>query len=267
MPDAAAAAAPHAEPAADARCTPLRRYRRGCPLWPGCTIAFAALSLLAAAAPPMAISAKCGPPWSATAFTIGCRHGRRLFEFTDDERQMRDLAYPLIEPPYDRQQWYSVAGEYGVTGSIKRDIRSEYANCLLSSAFRSPSARYSQLIDDARNDVTRLPQFFETATRVIDIDRKRRKSLAFVSSVSPKERDDAFRRIADHAALVSKVSEKLGQRVAAYRIALERLVIMTPSQQAIEAERSINQLQTQLAYYQTHSAPTWAREQSLASAR
>ncbi len=35
------------------------------------------------------------------------------FEYTDDERALRDNAYPLIEPPYDRQQWYSVAGEYG----------------------------------------------------------------------------------------------------------------------------------------------------------
>jgi hypothetical protein len=26
------------------------------------------------------------------------------FEYTDDERALRDNAYPLIEPPYDRQQ-------------------------------------------------------------------------------------------------------------------------------------------------------------------
>jgi len=36
------------------------------------------------------------------------------FEYTDDERALRDNAYPLIEPPYDRQQWYSVTGEYGL---------------------------------------------------------------------------------------------------------------------------------------------------------
>ena len=36
------------------------------------------------------------------------------FEYTDDERALRDNAYPLIEPPFDHQQWYSVAGEYGL---------------------------------------------------------------------------------------------------------------------------------------------------------
>jgi len=35
-------------------------------------------------------------------------------QLTDEERTLRDLAYPLIEPPYDRQQWYSVLGELGV---------------------------------------------------------------------------------------------------------------------------------------------------------
>jgi hypothetical protein len=34
------------------------------------------------------------------------------FTLTDDERQLRDLAYPRIEQPYNRQQWHSVAGEY-----------------------------------------------------------------------------------------------------------------------------------------------------------
>src|SRR5512140_658416 len=37
------------------------------------------------------------------------------FRLTDDERKLRDLAYPLIEPAYDLNRWYSVIGEYGFT--------------------------------------------------------------------------------------------------------------------------------------------------------
>ena len=190
------------------------------------------------------------------------------FNLTDDERQLRDLAYPLIEPPYMRQQWYSVAGEYGLTGVDRPAFdRSAYANHLISKHFRSASARYAQLTEDIRNDTTRLPQFFETATRVLDIDQKRRKSLAYVSKLSKSERDNALRRIRENASIVFKVRTKLDQRVAAYRFALERLVIMTPMQQAVDVERSLNQLQAQIAHYRTRSAPTWVREQSLASAR
>lgn len=188
---------------------------------------------------------------------------------TDDERQFRDLAYPLIEAPYNRQQWYSVAGEYGVIGSDHRRgfDRTAYANHLISKRFRSASARYAQLTEDIRNDTTRLPQFFETAARVLDIDQKRRKSLAYVSDLSRDERDNALRRIRENALLVAMVRRNLDQRASGYRFALERLVIMTPTTQAVEAERSLNQLQAQIAHYRNHSAPTWAREQSLAAAR
>jgi hypothetical protein len=191
------------------------------------------------------------------------------FEVTDDERQLRDLAYPLIEAPYNRQKWYSVAGEYGVIGSDHRTDfdRSAYAGRLLSSRYRSPSARYSQLIDDIRNDVTRIPAFFETAARVLDIDQKRRKSLAYISDLHPMGRDHALRRIRENALLVSLVRAKLTQRVSGYRFALEHLVVMTPSPQAVDVERSLNQLQAQIARYGTRSAPTWVREQSLAAAR
>ena len=190
------------------------------------------------------------------------------FELTDDERALRDLGYPLIEAPYDRQQWYSVAGEYGVYRPKRSPAfdRAAYANRLQSSYDRSPSARYSQLSDDIRNDITRVPQFFETATRVIDIDQKRRKSLALISALSSAERKNAELRMRENAAIVAFVREKLMQRVSSYRFALERLVLTVPSAQAAEVERAINQLQAQIEHYR-RPAPTWVREPSLAAVR
>ena len=190
------------------------------------------------------------------------------FELTDDERALRDLGYPLIEAPYDRQQWYSVAGEYGVYRPKRGPAfdRTAYANRLLSSYQRSPSARYSQLSDDIHNDITRVPQFFETATRVIDIDHKRRMSLALISALSPAERKNAELRMRENASIVALTRETLAQRMSAYRFALERLVVTTPSAQAAEVERAINQLQAQIERYR-RPAPTWVREQSLAASR
>jgi hypothetical protein len=190
------------------------------------------------------------------------------FDLTDDERQLRDLAYPLIEPPYDRQQWYSVYGEYGIIGADHRTAfdRTAYANHLLSSRYRSPSARYAQLSDDIRNDIARLPQFFETASRVLDLDQKRWKSLALVSTLSPAERRNAGRRIRENAAIVSLVHAKLAQRVSSYRFVLERLVITTPSPQAAGVEHTLKHLQAQIARY-SRPAPTWEREQNLVTVR
>jgi hypothetical protein len=188
------------------------------------------------------------------------------FNLTDDERQLRDLAFPLIEPPYDRQQWYSASLEHGEISPGSPD-RAEYSRRLFSERYRSPVAQYAQVTDDIRNDITRLPQFFETATRVCDIDEKRRKSFAYITDMHPKERDNALRRIRENAAIIAAVRAKLSHRIASYRFALERLVVMTPSPQAVEVERALNQLQSQLVYYRAHPAPTWVRETSLAASR
>ena len=203
--------------------------------------------------------------WIGPAATAGRAGASSNFELTDDERALRDLAYPLIEPPYDRQQWYSIAGEYGMFQNGRRVgfNRAAYANHLLSESYRSPSARYEKLIDNIRDDTTRLPQFFETAGRVLDIDGKRRKSLAYVSALSESERVNALRRIEENARIVAMVRASLAERASSYRFALERLVISTPSQQAVEAERALNQLKAQIARYGTRLPPTWQREKSL----
>jgi hypothetical protein len=175
---------------------------------------------------------------------------------TDDERQLRDLAYPLVEPPYDRQRWYSVLSEHGLNDVLAGSFdRTAYAANLMSSRYRSANTRYSQLIEDVRNDVTRLPAFFEAAARVLDIDAKRRQAMRHIREMSPFERENAGKRMAENAAIVAMVRGSLERRVSSYQFALERLVIVTPSPQAVEAERLLGQLKGKMAFYRKW-APT-----------
>jgi hypothetical protein len=185
------------------------------------------------------------------------------FEYTDDERALRDNAYPLIEPPYERQQWLTLAGEYGARRTNVID-RQKYYDRLMEECHRSSAALYARLIDDIRNDTTRLAQFFETAGRVIDIDQKREKSLAYVSEISKRDRANALRRVRENAHVVEIVRWSLDDRVLAYQYVLERLVITTPMSQAVDVERLLNQLKSQIARYHA-LPPTWRREPSLAS--
>lgn len=205
--------------------------------------------------------------WISRVAYAGEKGGPSDFPLTEDECALRDLAYPLIEWPYDRHKFYSIAGEYGFIGANHHtgfDI-SAYTAHLLSDEHRTAASRYGVLIDDIRNDTTRLPQFFETAARVLDIDTKRRKSLFYVSSLSEHERISALQRIDENAAIVALVRGSLGERVAAYRFALGRLVVMTPSPQAVQVELALNELRAKVAWYRTHLPPGWTREQSLAS--
>jgi len=185
------------------------------------------------------------------------------FEYTDDERALRDNAFPLIEPPFDRQTWYQVAGEYGLLKYNLSDFV-KYFERLQAECHNSTAALYARLTDDIRNDTTRLAQFFETAGRVVDIDQKRMKSLAYIPVLGKGEEVNAVRRIHENEHVIAIVRISLANRVASYRFALERLVITTPMTQAVEVERLINQLQSVIERYKV-LPPTWKREPSLAS--
>jgi hypothetical protein len=174
-----------------------------------------------------------------------------LFPLTDDERLLRDFAYPLIEPPYDRQRWYSVLGEYGITYYFKPEWYhcdpTAYAGRLMTAYARSETARYARLNDDIRNDVARIDPFFTVARRVVDIDRKREKSLTHVSVLSEAEIVNARSRVSENLLTIGWVQRSLADRMASYRFALERLIVVVPSPMAIEVERSLSLLQAQIA--------------------
>lgn len=188
------------------------------------------------------------------------------FPLTENERALRDLAYPLIEPPYDRQKFYSIAGEYGLFGAAPREAFdvTAYTKHLFGDERHTATSRYDILLDDIRNDATRLPQFFEAASRVLDIDSKRRKSLFYVVSLSPGERTNALRRIDENASIVAMVRRSLDQRIASYHYALEQLVVMTPDPRAVQVERALNDLRARTARYRAHLPSGWTtRESSL----
>ncbi len=171
-------------------------------------------------------------------------------QLTDEERTLRDLAYPLIEPPYDRNKWFSVVGEVGA-GSRPWPYpdRTAYASRLFTTAYRSQTARYNRLMEDIRNDVIRIDPFFSSARYVLEMDKKREKALNYVHGLTDEERANTFQRIAENRNIALWVRESLHERCASYRLALERMVIAAPSPLAVEAERALTLLQQQINGY------------------
>ena len=171
-------------------------------------------------------------------------------QLTDEERRLRDLAYPLIDPPYDRNKWTSALGELGLgSRTWPYPDRNEYATRLFTQAYRSQTARYNKLIEDIRNDVIRLDPFFETAHYIADMDSKREKGLAYVSNLTAQERNNTKFRIAENRNVVRWVRGSLSERAASYRVALERMVIAAPSAIAVEAERQLSLLEQRINQY------------------
>jgi len=181
------------------------------------------------------------------------------FPLTDDERRLRDLAYPLIEPPYDRNRWYSVINEYGIGRVFNSDWTyynpTWYFTELTWRWARSPASRYARVNTDIRNDVVRIPIFFDTARRVVDIDQKREQSLAYVRGLTPEERLNATARVAENTLVIAWVQRSLACRAESYRFAMERLIISVPSTDGVEVERSLTLLNQMIAANQLVPVP------------
>jgi hypothetical protein len=185
------------------------------------------------------------------------------FQLTDNERLLRDLAYPLIEPPHSRPAWKSVFGDYKPLPSPWRQAvqfdRTAYGRILIDEPHRSHASRYGQLIEDVRDDITRFEPFFAAAARVIELDRKRDASLSHISELSPRERADAVARMQENSLIVQWVQQCLERRISSYRWALERLVLQAPDNIAAEADRLIGELAAQTANPPVAAQPLMGR--------
>jgi hypothetical protein len=183
-------------------------------------------------------------------------------ELTEDEHMLRDLAFPLIEPPYDRQRWDALIYEYGVDRLFRRKLWAEdptaYYRHLLAEYDRSTSVRYNKLMDDIRNDIVRIEPFFTVARRVVDIDRRREASMHYIASLSPAERANAEARIGENSLTIAWVQHSLAARCAAYRFALEHLIVAEPELEAADVDRTLTLLQQTIAADNLVPAPRFA---------
>lgn len=170
---------------------------------------------------------------------------------TDDERMLRDLAFALIEPPYDRQRWNAVVYEYGVDRVFRRklwlDDPTAYYRHLQGDLPRTTASRYNLLRDDIRNDVVRIEPFFSVARRVVDLDRRREASMRYIADLSPAESLNAEARVGENSLTIAWVQHSLIERCAGYHFALEHLVVAEPQSEAADVDRLLTQLQQAVA--------------------
>jgi len=165
------------------------------------------------------------------------------YPLTEDERLLRDLAYPFIEPPGKRPFLTSVFGEYlSYSPPWLQNPpfdRSAYGRALLAESRAAINSRYGQLNEDIRNDVVRVEPFARVASRVLDMDAKRRASMRYVSDLSPQERGDAHARMRENVLIVQWVQQCIQRRAASYRWAMEHLVVAAPDPMAADVDRSL----------------------------
>ena len=170
-----------------------------------------------------------------------------LFNYTDAERDMRSLGYGIVMPHEHQNGWSHFWAEMKRTRLASNampwpDPRS-YCDTLVERSTRSSLSRYSLLISDIRADRSRIIPFFSKARLVVERDRIRERSFAGASELKDSDYINAQHRIGENLNVIASVRRGLGDRVTGYRCALERLVVSTPEQEAVLAEREIQALE------------------------
>lgn len=176
---------------------------------------------------------------------------RSIDPLTDDEIELRDRAYTLIRPNEPRGEWNLIVEYFRISQALPPILagwdRRQYGRMVLWTPGRSEASQYFRVIEDVRADHQLIGPFITIACRVADMDRKRRRSLAYVADLSAFERDNALGRVTENRIVTAWVAEMLDNRHASYRYALERLVIAVPSPRAVDAERAIEQFRSAVA--------------------
>jgi hypothetical protein len=183
------------------------------------------------------------------------------YPFTDFEQELRDRSWRFLMPAHERAVFdREVADLVRARVLPARDFRTDptaYYAALTDEPFTSPASRFRRIGEDAEADLRLVGPFGATAQRVIEADRARLRSLAFVRELSEDEVAEATARVAENRCLIAWVRAELGVRTASYRYALEHAFVAMPQNQAAEAERAVRALDLQRRSLDGLPVPLW----------
>ncbi|PTW57671.1 hypothetical protein C8N35_110150 [Breoghania corrubedonensis] len=159
------------------------------------------------------------------------------FNLTDQEEELRNRAWALIRPASSRDWVDATATEAQRTRIIKPiddklDPRIYYMY-LRSDKFSSSQTRYDRVISDISGDTDLVRPFCQLAVRVEDMDAERLNATNRRPDLKPEEYAAAVGRVNENRRIISWVTRALKFRLVAYRHAIDRLEIETPSRDRV----------------------------------
>lgn len=165
------------------------------------------------------------------------RHGREDlvsdFGQTDREGTLRDRAWAIVMPPHARD-WLGAILVEGQRTRILPEIDAHYDvgayhRLLRRDEFRSSEARWSRLVEDMRKDAALAGPFWGEARAVRRDDEARVRAMDGRTDLGPYELRAIYARIDENARVVDWVWRAMRFRLAAYRAAIDRLAVETPT--------------------------------------
>ncbi|MFN3224986.1 MAG: hypothetical protein ACE360_01890 [Hyphomicrobiales bacterium] len=169
------------------------------------------------------------------------------FNYTDDERTLRNLGWTLVVPTHAHDWIGRTAAELQRAEIVRRlDLvlsPERYSELLSGQRYGSSEARYARIMDDAVKDMAAIQPYMAYVTRVRIADEQRINAAIGLPDIGASELAAAHGRIAENQRQIAWVKRAMLFRLYAYRYAVDRLMIETPSRLAGQTIDRLNALE------------------------
>lgn len=168
------------------------------------------------------------------------------FVRTDEEREMHDRVWRFLTAPHSRDWFQNIIVEWQRTrimtpgGKTFKDAR--YYEYLRREPFRSSRARYTRLMRDIDADISTMPKTFSAICAVIEIDRRRITAANELAYDDAELMEETMMRRAENEVSINWFVSAARFRYNSYTLALKRLLIETPHEEARSVDQRLSEL-------------------------
>lgn len=168
------------------------------------------------------------------------------FILTDEEKLMRNRVWRFLIAPHANDWMFDAAVELQRTRLTEPTDLSyttdRYYTQLRLSDYNSTATRYVTIAEDARTDLKTVPGTFHAICEVMEIERRRGVALKGLYPNNDAVRKEVKAREFENANVIAWFTRALDYRYKSYDVALNRLLVETPHQEAGLSNVALNRL-------------------------
>ncbi|AVX05151.1 hypothetical protein MXMO3_02639 [Maritalea myrionectae] len=168
------------------------------------------------------------------------------FILTDEEKLMRNRVWRFLIAPHANDWMFDAAVELQRTRLTEPTDLSyttdRYYTHLRLSDYNSTTTRYVTIAEDARTDLKTVPGTFHAICEVMEIERRRTVALKGLYPNNDAVRKEVRAREFENANVIAWFTRALDYRYKSYDVALNRLLVETPHQEAGLSNVALNRL-------------------------
>ncbi len=165
---------------------------------------------------------------------------------TDEENEMQDRVWRFLIAPHAKDWFFDIVVEWQRTRIVplqnKKFAVDRYYYFLKNQDFSSSRVRYNTLSRDISIDIKTVPSVFASICAVREIDRRRDVAVNAITSATQQERIAVKSRKIENDKYINWFVSALQYRYDSYSLALDRLLIETPHEEARQVDARLSEM-------------------------